>query len=214
MMTKTEKRDFKKELKALYNPSSKDFSVIEVPPLNYLMIDGEGDPNTAQAYKDAVEALFGVSYAIKFAIRERDGVDYGVMPLEGIWWSDDPDAFINDEKDKWKWTMLIMQPEIVTEADFTAALEVTKAKKDKGDNPALSLVRFESYYEGLSVQILHKGAFDEEGPTLARLHREYLPANGYVETLHHHEIYLTDTTRAAPENWRTILRQPVKKVGK
>lgn len=210
----TTRRDFKKELKDLYNPSAKDFSLIEVPPMNFLMVDGEGSPNTAQSYKDAVGALFSVAYAIKFAIRQTQGIDYGVMPLEGIWWSDDLDAFINDEKDKWKWTMMIMQPEVVTEQDVAVALEVTKRKKDKGDNPALSLLRFERYDEELAVQILHKGSFDDEGPTLARLHGEYLPANGYVEAGKHHEIYLTDITRAAPENWRTILRQPVKPVKK
>jgi hypothetical protein len=211
-MTTMTKRDFKKELRDLYNPSAKDFSVLDVQPMNFLKVDGEGNPNTVQSYKDAVEALFSVSYVIKFAIRGRQGIDYGVMPLEGLWWADDPKAFINDEKDKWKWTMLIMQPELVTQADVEAALEAVKSKKDKSDNPALNLLRFEPYHEGLSVQILHKGPFEDEGPTLYRLHSEYLPANGYIETGHHHEIYLTDIRRADPKNWKTILRQPVKKV--
>jgi hypothetical protein len=210
-MTTVTKRDFRKELKDLYNPSAKDFSLVEVPLLNYLMIDGEGDPNTAQAYKDAVEALFNVSYAIKFAIKGSQGVDYGVMPLEGLWWADDMTTFISREKAAWKWTMLIMQPEIVTQAEVEAALEAVKAKKDKSDNPALKLLRFEAYDEGLSVQIMHKGPFDDEGPTLERLHVEYLPENGYIENGHHHEIYLTDIRRADPKNWKTILRQPVKK---
>lgn len=208
----TSKRDFKKELKTLYNPSAKDFSVVDVPPLNYLMIDGEGNPNTAQSYKDAVSALFSVAYTLKFAIRRSQGVDYGVMPLEGLWWAEDMTDFITRNKADWKWTMMIMQPELVTEADVHAALHDVRQKKDKGDNPALPLLRFECYHEGLSVQIMHKGSFDDEGPTLARLHQEYLPAHGYTETGKHHEIYLTDITKAAPENWKTILRQPVRKV--
>jgi hypothetical protein len=209
--TKTEKRDFKKELSDLYNPSAKDFSVVDVPTLNYLMVDGEGDPNTAQSYKDAVEALFSVSYAIKFAIKKSQGVDYAVMPLEGLWWADDMSTFISRDKASWKWTLIMMQPEPVMKADFKSALADVKEKKDKGDNPALDLLRFDTYKEGLSVQIMHKGPFDDEGPTLKRLHTEYLPENGYVESGLHHEIYLSDIRRADPKNWKTILRQPVKK---
>ena len=123
------KIDFKKELKHLYDPSPKKVGVIEVSRMNFLMIDGSGDPNTAQEYKDAVEALFAVSCALKFMVKNAKGIDYGVLPLEGLWWSDDMDHFSMENKDSWKWTSMIMQPEYVTEGLVSKALEQVKKKK-------------------------------------------------------------------------------------
>jgi len=201
------KLDLKQSEKAIYAPTTKTFSVIDVPPMNFLMIDGSGNPNTSSAYQEAVEALFSVSYTLKFTIKKAEGIDYAVMPLEGLWWADDMRLFTTAEKDKWQWTMMIRQPDVVTEAHIGAAMAEAKRKSGRETLPN---IRFERYHEGLSVQIMHLGPFSEEGPTLARMHQEYIPAQGYVETGKHHEIYLSDIRRAAPEKWRTVLRQPVK----
>lgn len=204
------KVDFKKELKHLYRPSAKDFQLVDVPPMNFLMIDGHGDPNTDQSYSDALEALYGVAYKLKFASKKERGRDYVVPPLEGLWWAGDMDTFtVSRDKSAWDWTMMIMTPDWVSQPMFTEAVEVVGKSKDL---PALEKIRLESYHEGLSVQILHIGSFDDEGPTIARLHQEYMPQNGLRENGKHHEIYLSDPRRVAPEKLRTILRQPVKRL--
>lgn len=202
-----EKIDFKKELQHLYNPSSRDFSLVEVPEMQFLMVDGHGDPNTAQAYQDAVEVLYAVAYKLKFMSKKQVGKDYVVPPLEGLWWADDMETFtVRLDKSAWGWTMMIMQPDWITPEMFTQAVaEVQKSK----DLPALSKVRLERYAEGLAVQILHIGSYDDEAPTLARLHQEFIPQNGYVEAGKHHEIYLGDPRKTAPEKLKTVLRQPV-----
>jgi hypothetical protein len=203
------KIDFKKEYKALYKPPKRDFVVIEVPKMQFLMVDGHGDPNTAQVYKQAVEALYAVAYKIKF-ISKKDGNDYVVPPLEGLWWAETMDLFSTQrDKSTWDWTMMIMQPEWITQEMVTDAIHQVKDK----DLAALPLMRFESYYEGLSAQIMHIGSYDDEGPTLMRLHQQWIPQNGYVENGKHHEIYLSDPRRTAPEKLKTVLRQPVKKRG-
>ena len=161
------KIDFKKELKHLYSPSAKKVEIIDVPVMKFLMIDGSGDPNTAQEYKDAVEALFGVSYALKFMVKKAKGVDYGVLPLEGLWWTDDMAQFSMENKDAWKWTSMIMQPEYVREDLVSKALEQVKKKKNP---PALPKLRFQSFHEGLSAQTMHIGPYSAEGPTIERLH--------------------------------------------
>lgn len=200
------KIDYKKELKHLYKPSSKNIEIVDVPEMNFLMIDGQGDPNTSQEYSDAIEALYAVSYALKFMIK-KDAlqIDYGVMPLEGLWWVDDKSQFSIDDKSNWKWISMIMQPEHVTPDLFLAACEPVKKKK----NPAaLSKVRFESFCEGKSVQTMHQGPFSEEGPTIERLHN-FIRENGYTAVGKHHEIYLSDIRKAAPEKWKTVIRQPI-----
>ena len=204
------KIDFKKEFKELYRPSSKAFEVINVSPMQFLMIDGHGDPNTDESYGEAVEALYALAYKIKFMSKKQMDRDYVVPPLEGLWWAADMDSFtVSRDKSAWDWTMMIMTPDWVTGKMFDQAVEQVK----KGKNPpALSNVRLETYHEGLAVQILHVGSFDDEGPILARLHQEYLPANNYVENGKHHEIYLSDPRRVAPEKLKTVLRQPVKEV--
>jgi len=201
------KIDFKKVLKHLYRPSAREVSVVEVPPMNFLMIDGAGDPNVSPAYQQAVEALFSLSYALKFRVKRSKGVDYVVMPLEGLWWTDDPAQFSMSNKAIWKWTAMIMQPEFVTAEMVTEALDELRKKKAL---PALEKVRFETYREGLAVQIMHIGPYAAEEPTIARLH-SFIRENGYELNGKHHEIYLSDPRRTAPEKLKTILRQPVRK---
>ena len=196
--------DYKKTLKTLYNPPTKPFTVVDVPPLNFLMIDGSGDPNTAEAYTQAVEALYGLAYPLKFAVRKQLDVDYGVMPLEGLWWADDMDDFIARKKDAWSWTMMIMQPEHVTAALVDSVRAEVRKKKDL---PALDRVRFETYDEGRALQVMHIGSYDDETPTLAAMHA-YIEDNGNLLSGKHHEIYLGDPRRTAPEKLKTVLRQP------
>ncbi|MCB0116929.1 MAG: GyrI-like domain-containing protein [Caldilineaceae bacterium] len=202
------KIDFKKTHKHLYAPSPKDFVIVDVPAMHFLMIDGHGDPNTAQEYADAVEALYAVAYKLKFAVKKAAQVDYVVPPLEGLWWAEDMDTFTHArDKSAWDWTMMIMTPDWATPDLYEQAIAEVTAKKDL---PALPKLRLESYHEGLSAQIMHIGSYDDEGPVLARLHNEWLPANGYEETGKHHEIYLSDPRRVAPEKMKTILRQPIR----
>ena len=200
------KLDFKKELKHLYRPSAKEIAVVEVPPMNFLMIDGSGDPNTAQEYQDAVETLYAVSYALKFTVKKSEAaVDYVVMPLEGLWWTDDMSEFSVENPDILKWTAMIMQPEYVTTDLVDEALQEVERKK----NPlALSKIRFESLHEGRAVQIMHIGPFSEEQPTIDKLH-SYAEEQGFRLRGKHHEIYLSDPRRTAPEKLKTVIRQPV-----
>lgn len=200
-----QKINVKKELQHLYRPSAKEVVQIDVPTMNYLMIDGEGDPNTSQAFSEAVEALFAVAYAIKFMVKKGSlAIDYGVMPLEGLWWADDMTKFSIEDKSDWKWTLMIMQPAFVANEMVEIAIaEVTKKKNP----PAISKLRFESLTEGLCAQILHIGPFSEEGPTVEKVH-QYVDACGQ-RVGKHHEIYLSDTRKANPANWKTIIRQPM-----
>lgn len=192
----------------LYAPPRDRFVEVDVPPLSFLMIDGAGSPDGPE-YAAAVEALYSLSYPVKFASKSELGRDYVVCPLEGLWWSERLGSFIDRSKDEWMWTMMIRQPDWITAA-FVDALRPRATAKA----PAVERVRFETFAEGLSVQTLHIGGHADEGPTLARLHSEYIPANNLAETGHHHEIYLSDPRRSAPEKLRTILRQPVKRVQK
>ncbi len=197
--------DIKKHRQDLYAPKSADFEIVEVPPMDFLMVDGHGDPNTSTAYRDAVEALYAASYAVRSLTKTRLGMVHTVCPLEGLWSSDDLGAFLRREKSAWDWTMLIAQPDWITPDLVEEALAVVQKKC----LPALGLVRFERYPEGSSVQILHVGPYDDEAPTIERLHRDFLPANGLVPSGRHHEIYLSDPRRTAPARLKTILRQPV-----
>jgi hypothetical protein len=202
-----DKYDVRKQFKELYAPRADDFEVVTVPPLNYLMLDGQGNPGTAPAYAAALEALYSVSYAMKFASKHA-GRDYTVGPLEGLWTADDPGAFARGDKDSWKWTMMIPQPGWIGAADMQDGIAKAAAKNVQG----LDLLRLETLDEGLSVQILHTGSYADEAPTLHRLHSEFMPANGFGFAGPHHEIYLSDARRVAPEKLKTILRQPVKPV--
>ena len=201
-----EKIDFKKTLKDLYRPSAKEFAVVDVPEMQFVKVDGVGDPG-GDVYAEALGWLYAVAYGIKFASKNDMERDYVVPPLEGLWWAEDMAAFVEGDRDSWLWTAMIMQPNWVTPGMFAAGL--AKAEKKLGEpNPTL---RFEPFHEGLSVQILHIGPYSAEAPTIARLHQEFLPANGLVENGHHHEIYLGDPRRTAPEKLKTVLRQPVEK---
>ncbi|MBC7187457.1 MAG: GyrI-like domain-containing protein [Calditrichaeota bacterium] len=197
------KIDLKRELAHLYNPSPHKVAIVDVPPLNFLMIDGAGDPNLSPAYHQAIEALFSLSYTLKFMAKKGKGVDYGVMPLEGLWWTDDPTQWSN--KSLWQWTAMIMQPEWVTPDMVAEALRVVKEKKGL---TALDQVRFECYHEGLAAQIMHLGPYDAEGPTIAKLH-DFIRESGHELRGKHHEIYLSDPQRSAPERLKTVLRQPM-----
>lgn len=203
------KVDFKKEWKNLYQPSSLEFQVVEIPDLRFFKIDGRGDPNSAVEYAQAVEALYALSYKTKF-LSKRNGQDYVVPPLEGLWWAEDMDTFSTArDKNQWLWTMMIMVPDWITgEMMLEAKIEVEKKK----DLPALEKVRWEVYQEGLAVQILHLGSYDDEGPVLARLHEHWMPEQGYTFNGLHHEIYLSDPRRVEPDKLKTILRQPIRKI--
>ncbi len=204
------KIDYKKEWKHLYNPPKTEFTIVDVPRMKFLMVDGHGDPNTTQKYQDAIEALYGVAYKMKFISKKTLERDYVVPPLEGLWWAEDMETFSTArDKSQWDWTMMIMTPEWVTVDIFANAVEQVRKAKNPG---SLDKVRLEQYHEGLSVQIMHMGSFDDEGPVLAEMHSEFIPGNGYIENGKHHEIYLSDFRRVSPEKLKTVLRQPVLKV--
>jgi hypothetical protein len=199
------KIDLKKELKHLYQHSTREVVQVDVPTLRFLMIDGEGDPNTSPQYAQAVEALFSVSYAVKFKVKKGPAAtDYSVMPLEGLWWADDMSTFVLNDKSKWKWTMMIMQPGFVESDVLHAAIAEVKNKKAL---PAIDKLRIESFTEGLCAQVLHVGPFSEEGPTIQRVHA-FISARSSLAGKHH-EIYLSDVRRVDPAKWKTIIRQPM-----
>jgi len=200
--------DFKKTLKHLYTASTKEPALVDVPRMNFLMLDGEGDPNITPAFQHAVEALYSASYTLKFMIKKgKAGVDYSVAPLEGLWWVDSMKEFSVQKKGRWKWTIMIMQPEFVTEELFRRACEELVRKKK--DLPNLAMARLEEFAEGLSAQVMHIGPFSAEGPTVERLHG-FIKEGGYQLRGKHHEIYLSDPRKARPETMKTIVRQPVK----
>lgn len=200
-----QKRDLKKQLKQFYRPSMAEISEVEVPAFNFLMIDGEGDPSISPAYAQAVEALFSVSYTVKFMLRKSASpMDYSVMPLEGLWWADDLSVFNTRDKSRWKWTMMIMQPDFVAAEAIMAAISTVRRKKAIA---ALEELRLEAFAEGRCAQTLHVGPFCAEGPTIERVHRFIRERSGLRGK--HHEIYLSDIRRAAPDKWKTIIRQPM-----
>jgi hypothetical protein len=200
-----DKIDLKKDFKSLYQPSAKQVVEVDVPAFKFLMIDGEGDPNTAPAYAQAIEALFAVSYTTKFMLKKGpQPIDYAVMPLEGLWWADDMSAFVSGDKAQWKWTVMLMQPSFVPDDLIDAAMLEVRKKKDL---PGIDRLRLEEFVEGHCAQLLHFGPFSEEGPTIERLHA-YMDARG-GRTGKHHEIYLSDIRRADPKKWKTVLRQPL-----
>ena len=198
--------DRKRELKQLYSPSAKEFSIVQIPEMSFLMVDGAGNPNTAPAFAQAVETLFGVAYALKFMLKKGPlALDVPVMPLEGLWWAEDMAAFTVVDKDSWQWTLMIAQPPEVSRDMYQQALAQTAKKK-----PELPLagLRLERFAEGLSVQIMHVGPFAAEAPTIARMH-EFIEQQGYRPSGKHHEIYLSDMRRTAPEKLKTVIRQPI-----
>ena len=200
------KVDFKKALKHLYNPSKK-FGLVDVPEMQFLMIDGHGDPNTSQSYQDAIEALYSVAYKIKFISKKRLGKDYVVPPLEGLWWAENMASFTVDlDKSQWDWTMMIMTPDWITREVFDEAVSRVRSSKSPA---ALDLVRLENYHEGLAAQVMYVGAYADEGPTIQALHA-FIDQAGYRRDGKHHEIYLGDPRRTAPGKLKTVIRQPVR----
>lgn len=202
-----DKIDYKKQLKPLYQPSSKEVVLVEVPTMHFLMLDGQGDPSTSTAFSAGMETLFALSYTLKFMVKKGPlAIDYGVMPPEGLWWADDMAAFPGDDKTNWKWTIMIMQPECITPDLFKAAAAEVRRKK----NPALlQEIRFETFTEGVCAQVMHIGPFSTEGPTIERVHA-FIAAHGRTRIGNHHEIYLSDIRRADPTKWKTIIRQPMR----
>ena len=200
-----DKIDLKKTLGAYWKAPAGKFVVIEVPRLNFLMVDGQGNPNTSPDYEAAVGALYATSYTLKFASKAK-GRDYVVPPLQGLWWAEDMSDFVAGRKDRWRWTMMLMLPDWIDAPAVAAAVDAVRAK----NGPVPTTLRFEPFDEGRSVQTLHVGPYDEEAPTIYRMHAEFLPEQGLTENGKHHEIYLSDPRRAAPGKLKTILRQPVR----
>lgn len=200
-----DKIDFKKRDRALYQPPAGRFVTVDVPPLPYLMIDGRGDPNTAPAYLQAVQWLYAVSYALKFALKS-EGQDYVVPPLEALWTARDPSSFVARRKDEWRWTVMIRTPDGISPEQLEAA--IAKAGTKLGEPPGS--LRHDILEEGLCLQTLHIGAYDDEGPILAKLHDELMPSLGYAFAGPHHEIYLSDPRRTEDARLKTVLRQPVR----
>lgn len=202
-----EKVDFKQLFKQYYRPKSEQPEVIDVPSMQYLMIDGKGSPAAAD-FEHAIQAMYGVFFTIKFGRRKAGmGPDYSGAPLEGLWWMGDNTSFDVTKKDQWQWTLMLWQPDFITPKDLIAAVTQLKVKKP---NPMLDKIRLETIDEGLAVQVMHIGPYSEEGPTVERLHA-FAKEQGLVLTGKHHEIYMGDPRRAKPEKLKTILRQPVTK---
>ena len=201
-----EKLDLKKSRKELFSAPHNRFVQIDVPPVSYLMADGHGDPNSAPEYTAAVQSLYATAYTIKF-LYKADGRDFVVAPLEGLWSARDPESFIARRKDEWDWTMMIMVPDFVDEPSFQRA----RARAAEKLGAISDSLRLETLEEGLCLQALHIGSYDEEGPLLAKLHNEIMPAERYDFAGRHHEIYLGDPRKTAREKLKTLLRQPVRR---
>ncbi|WP_461612400.1 GyrI-like domain-containing protein [Clostridium sp. Marseille-QA1073] len=200
------KFDYKKVFKEFYSQPAKKVSILKMPKLKYLMINGHGNPNTSKEYKDAVETLFSLAYTIKFMIKNSDlKIDYGVMPLESVWWTDNINDFLIDNKDIWKWCSMIMQPDIVPEDYIEKALYEVERKKKLS---SISKVEYKDHDEGLVAKIMHVGPYTNEDPTVEKLHN-YIKECGYELRGLHHEIYLNDPKRCLPNNIKTIIRQPI-----
>jgi len=203
----SEKVDFKKLLKEFYNPRKSGVHLVTVPAMNFLMIDGEGDPNIVPEYQEAVETHYAISDGAKFALKSQ-GFDYIVPPLEGLWWMDDMREFSIANKHRWSWTMMIMQPEPVTNDLISRVKEDVRKKKKLA---AIEQARLEGYDECLAIQVLYTGAYADEGPTIAEMHR-YIRDNGYETNGKHHEIYLGDPRKTSADKLQTILRQPIRMI--
>ncbi len=202
------KQDLKKEFSKLYKASATKMEIVDVPELNYLMIDGYGDPNNSPMFQEAIEALYGLSYTLKFMVKKGElQVDYGVMPLEGLWWADDMNDFMTGNKAKWKWTLMILQPSLIT---LELVEQARKQLAGRKQVPALDMVRFEAMADGLSAHVLYIGPYSGEPPTIVKLH-DFIKASGYQLSGKHREIYLSDMRRTAPEKLKTIIRQPMRK---
>jgi len=202
------KLDYKKQFPQYYRPKKKP-EIIEIPEMNFFMIDGKGDPNTAKEYKAAVECLYAVAYTLKMKIVKKDNPenDYVVPPLEGLWYMDNMDDWSFENKDEWQWTMMIRIPDFVTDDQIKKSIALTKENKNPASLPKLY---HEKYNEGTAVQIMYIGSYADEGPTIQHIH-EYAKNEGYNLDGKHHEIYLGDPRKTAPEKLKTVIRQPISK---
>jgi hypothetical protein len=200
------KVDFKKELKAYYNPSITGYHLVDVPAMNFLMVDGAGNPNTSKEYQQAVEVLYAMSYAIKFSLKSR-GYDHVIPPLEGLWWMENMDEFSRANIERWEWTMMIMQPDWVA-LDLAEGVRSEVAKKK--ELSSLSKVRYGSLTEGAAVQVRYIGGYDNEAPVIADMHA-FIRNNGFKMNGKHHEVYLSDPRKVTAEKLKTILRQPIRR---
>jgi hypothetical protein len=202
------KKDLNKEMQELYFPPSKEPVAVKVPKMNFLMVDGKGDPNSSKAFQEAIGALYSLSYTMKFMLKfSPKKIDYVVMPLEALWWSDNKDDFLTANRDAWKWTAMIMQPHHGTKNLLVKAKEEIVRKKK--EVPGLDRVRFEPFEEGLSAQIMHIGPYSTEKPTIERLHK-FVEDSEHKLTGKHHEIYMSDPRRAKPEKLKTVIRHPMR----
>jgi len=211
--------DLHKRYKDLYKPSAKKPAIIEVPRLQFAMVDGAIEkglsPGNSPGFQEAVQALYGISYTLKFTFKKRktNAINYPVMALEGLLWLTAGDVFDINIKDNWSYTLMITQPEIVTREIFEEARE--QIRKKKGDSRALSKLRLEHFEEGLCVQMMHIGPYATEPATIERM-RAFAEENGYRDCVgherKHHEIYMSDPRRVAPDKLKTVLRHPVEKV--
>jgi hypothetical protein len=196
--------DLKKVYREHYTGKSAPV-MVDVPARPHLMIDGEGNPGVSQGYLDAVGALYPIAYGIRKELKDSTGDAYTVMPLEGLWWADDMDAYLDNDRDSWKWTLMICQPDIVDAELAVAQIAAVTAKKKLARGHE---VRLEHFGDGPAAQLMHLGPYVDEGPNIARLH-DFVAESGKKLSGKHHEIYLSDPRKVAPEKVRTILRQPV-----
>ena len=204
------KIDLKKEFKHLYQPSAREVITVKVPKFNYLMIDGAGDPNTSKEFQDAAQALYGMSYTMKFMTRKEKKIDYPVMALDGLWWMKDDAPFDWVKREDWRWTLMIMQPKYVTKSLVKRAMKQLQEKKEL---PALPKLRFQSFSEGLCAQIMHIGPYANERPTIEKVFA-YAKDNGFEVYGKHHEIYMGDPRRVKPEKLKTVIRLQIRKANK
>ena len=212
------KIDLKKELKYLYLPSAKQVEIVQVPRLQFVMIDGAmkkgEEPGTSGGFQESMQALYGAAYTLKFMLKKRKtrAVDYPVMALEGLWWVKDG-VFDITVKDNWHYTLMILQPDVVTGEDFELALE--ELRKKRGDSTALSKLRLAHFEEGCCTQVMHLGPYAAEPATVERM-RAFALENGYRDSVglggKHHEIYMGDPRKADPAKLKTVLRHPVEKM--
>lgn len=206
-----DKVDFKKQLKHLYQPTHKQAVEVYVPKLNFLMIDGKGNPNTSLDFQDAIEALYNISYGIKMmpkkGVTPNGYFNYVVPPLEGLWNTNDGSKFDYQDKNKLVWTLMIMQPEFVTKDLVSLIIDESKKKKD---NPSIKRVRFDTFEEGHCVQIMHIGSYDDEPATFAKMYEFAKENNTELNPASHHEIYISDYRKVSPEKLKTILRLKIK----
>ena len=210
--------DLRKQYKHLYQPSAKKIEAVQVPRLQFAMIDGAIEkgqaPGTSPGFQEATQALYGISYTLKFMLKKRktNPIDYPVMALEGLWWVEDG-MFDITIKDNWFYTLMIMQPDVITQAVFEEGL--AEVRRKKGDSPSLSKLRLDSFEEGLCVQVMHIGPYATEPATIERM-KEFMQENGYRDRVgtggKHHEIYMGDPRKADPAKLKTVLRHPIEKI--